>query len=188
MIFILQTSKPPKSMKFPLLDKTVAPNERQHQKPRIFKIKFEQQSPKPSRKSGKLSPNWVGGTADRPKNPPRTRANGVLNLTAFVLAFLLQEGLAILLEERPLGGPGRASQGQSSGQVAPAERPSDRSWTLLGRSWGGLGRSSCVFLRLLAVFLGLLGFILAILPSTCRFLSILGPSGVAPTLENHCFP
>ena len=33
-------------------------------------------------------------------NPPRTRANGVLDLTAFGLSFLLQEGLAVLLEER----------------------------------------------------------------------------------------
>ena len=46
---------------------------------------------------------YIYGSAERPSgplNPPRACANGVLDLTAFVLAFLLQEGLAILLEER----------------------------------------------------------------------------------------
>ena len=39
-IFFIKTSNPPKSMKFSSLDKTVAPNERSHQKPRIFEIIF----------------------------------------------------------------------------------------------------------------------------------------------------
>ena len=42
-------------MKFSSLDKTVAPNERSHQKPRIFEIKFWRQSQKISKKIKKLS-------------------------------------------------------------------------------------------------------------------------------------
>ena len=38
--FSIKTSNTPKSMKFSSLGKTVAPNERSHQKPRIFEIKI----------------------------------------------------------------------------------------------------------------------------------------------------
>ena len=69
VIFYKKTSNGSKSMKFSSLDLAIAPNRREYQNLRIEKMKFGRHSPqRKSKKSEKLSSNWVGGMAEGPEN------------------------------------------------------------------------------------------------------------------------